>query len=71
MHEMEYMGLNEHQAEKEITRTNAYRSAYYKYHTGREWLDVTNYDLSLDTDLYSYEDCAEIIKKFVEFKLNQ
>ena len=48
---------------------DAYRSAYYKYHTGREWQDVKNYDLSLDTGIYSYEQCTEIIKKFVDFKL--
>lgn len=70
-HEMEYMGFNESQAEKEISRMNAYRSAYYKYHTGREWLDVKNYDLSLDTGIFTYEECAEIIKRFVDFKMNR
>lgn len=70
LHEMDWMSCTRKEAEAEIARMDAYRGAYYKYHTGREWLDVTNYDLSLDTGVYTYEQCAEIIKKFVDFKLS-
>ena len=69
-HEMDWMSISRKQAEAEIARMDAYRSAYYKYHTGKEWEDVKNYDLSLDTGIFTYEQCAEIIKKFVDFKIN-
>lgn len=69
-HEMEWMSISRKQAEAEIARMDAYRSAYYKYHTGKEWEDVKNYDLSLDTGIFTYEQCAEIIKSFVDFKIN-
>lgn len=70
LHEMDFQSCTRKEAESEIARMDAYRSAYYKYHTGKEWQDVKNYDLSLDTGIYSYEQCAEIIKKFVEFRLS-
>ena len=66
---MDFQSCTRKEAVDEIARMDAYRSAYYKYHTGREWQDVKNYDLSLDTGIYSYEQCTEIIKKFVDFKL--
>lgn len=69
-HEMDWMSISRKQAEAEIARMDAYRSAYYKYHTGKEWEDVKNYDLSLDTGIFTYEQCADIIKKFVDFRLN-
>ena len=69
-HEMDWMSISRKQAEAEIARMDAYRSAYYKYHTGKEWEDVKNYDLSLDTGIFTYEQCAEIIKRFVDFRLN-
>lgn len=69
-HEMDWMSISRKQAEAEIARMDAYRSAYYKYHTGKEWEDVRNYDLSLDTGIFTYEQCAEMIKRFVDFKLS-
>ncbi len=66
-HEVEYMSCSPKEAEKIIARTDGYRSAYYKYHTGQEWQDVKNYDLSLNTGIYTYDECVDIIKSFVEF----
>lgn len=66
-HESEYMSCSSKAAEKIISKTNNYRSAYYKYHTGQDWHDVKNYDLSLNTGIYSYEECVKMIKLFVEF----
>ncbi len=66
-HEMDYMSCSEKEARKLISRTDSYRSAYYKYHTGQDWHNVMNYDLSLDTSIYTYDECAEIIKSFVDY----
>lgn len=66
-HESEYMSCTSKEAERIIARTNSYRSAYYKYHTGQEWHDVKNYDLSLNTATYTYEECVHMIQMLVEF----
>ena len=54
-----------------IKKTDAYRSAYYKYYTGKKWENVKNYDLSLDTGIFTYEECVEIISNMVELKLKK
>lgn len=59
-------GLNEREAEKQIERTDKERSAYYKAHTGKDWDDVRNYDLCLNTSRLSFEKCVEIIKNYIE-----
>lgn len=68
-HEMDWLSTTRRRAELEIANTDAYRSAYYKYHTGKEWESAKNYDLSLDTGIFSYEQCKDIIMQFVELKM--
>ena len=51
---------------KKIEKTDKYRSAYYKYYTGREWNDARNYDLCLDTSSMSYEKLVEVVKAYIE-----
>lgn len=65
-HEMERTGEPKHEVVKRIAKTDKYRAGYYKYHTGRDWYDVRNYDLCLDTGRFSYERCVEIIKQAIE-----
>lgn len=69
--EMEHMGYDKKQAKQTIKRINAYRSAYYKYHTGKEWMNVENYDLSVDTGMYTYDEGAEMIQRMIDFKLSR
>lgn len=42
--------------------------SYYKYHTGRQWKVISNYDLCLDAAALGLDNCVEIIKKVVELK---
>lgn len=65
--EMKRLGINIKEATELVKKTNIYRTLYYRYHTGRKWKDVENYDLSLNTSRFSYEECAEIIKRYIEF----
>lgn len=58
-------GLDEREAEKQVERIDKERSAYYKAHTGKEWDDVRNYDLCLNTSRLSFEKCVEIIKNYI------
>ena len=64
---MKRLGINIKEATELVKKTNIYRTLYYRYHTGRKWKDVENYDLSLNTSRFSYEECAEIIKRYIEF----
>ena len=51
---------------KKIQRVDHYRSAYYKYYTGHEWNDTTNYDFCLNTSSMSYEKLVEVVKSYME-----
>ena len=70
-HEMDWMSCTRREAVEIIKKTDAYRSAYYKYYTGKKWENVKNYDLSLDTGIFTYEECVEIISNMVELTLKK
>ena len=55
-------GLSEREAEKQIERTDKARSAYYKAHTGKDWDDVRNYDLCLNTSRLSLKSAWRSLK---------
>ena len=44
--EMERQGIGRSQAMHYIDRLDRYRESYYRYHTGKQWKRVENYDLS-------------------------
>ena len=66
--EVERQGISRWEASHYIDRLDRYRESYYKYHTGRQWKVVSNYDLCLDTAALGLDNCVEIIKKVVELK---
>lgn len=51
-----------------IDRLDCYRESYYRYHTGRQWKRIGNYDLCLDTAAVGVDNCVEVIKKIVELR---
>ena len=51
-----------------IDRLDRYRESYYRYHTGRQWKRIENYDLCLDTAAMGLDNCIEVIKKIVELR---
>ena len=57
------------EAIKTITATDKERAAYYKAHTGREWIDARNYDLCLNSGDLGFEKCVDIITDFIKIKL--
>ena len=67
-HQMEKFNVTYVEAVKTIDKMNKYRSGYYKYHAGRKWEDMSNYDLCLNTGVLGFENSAELIKKYVELK---
>ena len=64
----EYYGLEKDKAIKEITRINKLRGNHYKYYTGKVWDDVSNYDLSINSDCLGVEKTAQFISNLVKEK---
>ncbi len=59
------------EAIKTITSTDKERAAYYKAHTGREWIDARNYDLCLNSGDLGFSKCVDIITDFIRTKLGK
>jgi cytidylate kinase len=62
----EFYGLSKSNAEKEIKRIDKLRANHYKYYTEKEWKDVTNYDICVNSDLIGVENVADMICGLVE-----
>ena len=67
----EIYGFDKNKAEKEINRINKLRANHYKYYTGNNWTDSSNYDLCINSDLYGVEKTADIICDLVLQKTNK
>lgn len=65
---MDRMQKTEVEAEELIIKTNKYRTDYYKYYTGRNWLDPAEYDLSINTDFLGEEYAVKLIKQLLKDK---
>lgn len=65
---MDIYGITKRQAEKEIISTDKHRSAYYHYYTGRDWDLASNYDLCLNTEQFTFDQCVEIVKAYMEIR---
>lgn len=49
-----------------IEKTDANRAQYYRYFTGKDWKDATNYDLCLDTDNMTISQSIDVIKAYMK-----
>jgi cytidylate kinase len=58
---VEQYGERTDSPEKRIKEKDDRRKAYYKHYTGRNFGDVQNYHISLDSSVLGLEECAEII----------
>lgn len=52
-------------AESVINRMDRQRSSYYGYYTGRTWMQMDNYQLSLDSGVLGIEKTAELLAEYV------
>ena len=55
-------GREEASARKLVKKMDKERRAYYEYFTDSKWLDMTQYDLCLDSSRFSMEQIVEIVK---------
>lgn len=63
--------LDRREAMKKIASIDKERAAYYKAHTGREWIDARNYDLCLNSGDLGFEKCVDIITNYIDIKLKK
>ena len=63
-----FYGIDEKNAEKEINKINKQRANHYKHYTGNDWLEASNYDICINSDLYGVEKTADIICDLVKEK---
>ena len=61
-----YYGLNKEKAKKEIERIDKQRANHHKYYTGKEWKDLSNYDICINSDALGVEKTADIICEMIQ-----
>ena len=47
------------------------RGDYYRFYTGQPWADPRQYDICLNTDVYTYEQCVDMILEALKVKLGK
>ncbi|NLK38769.1 MAG: cytidylate kinase-like family protein [Clostridiales bacterium] len=65
---MDIYSLDKNDAIKQISAIDAARSAHYKYYTGKDWDQVENYDLCINTSDLSFERCASLVEDYLRIR---
>lgn len=69
---MAKLNVSEAEAHNLISKTDKYRADYYKYYTGgKDWTDVLNYDMTINTGKTGEDMAVEMIIDYVEKKLKE
>ena len=63
---VKYYNMDAKKAEKEIARIDKLRANHYKYYTGKNWKDLSNYDICINSDSIGIENAVDLIIKFKE-----
>lgn len=61
-----YYGLNKEKAKKEIERIDKQRANHHKYYTGKDWKDLSNYDICVNSDALGVDKTADIICEMIQ-----
>ena len=59
------------EAKIKVTEKDRRRSEYYRFYTGQQWSEPKQYDLCLNTDAFTYEQCVDIIISALKVKLGE
>lgn len=65
---MKVNSLPESEVEKKIAEIDSYRAKYYRHHTGKDWYDARNYDLSLNSGVLGFDGTVEEIIRYMEVR---
>lgn len=52
-----------------IRKKDQQRKEYYKMFAGKDWGNMENYDICLNTTSFGYEGCADVIAAMAEYKI--
>ena len=66
---MEVRHISELEALTQIASGDKQRALYIQKFTKKEWADVSNFDLSIDTGKIGFDNATEIILKYIESRL--
>lgn len=55
--------INREEAEQRVRKSDRERAEFYKYYTGREWTDLRNYDLTIDSSKLTIDQVASLVKE--------
>lgn len=65
---MRVNSLDAESMQKKIAEIDTYRAKYYKYHTGRDWYDARNYDLSINSGVLGFDGALREILSYLELR---
>lgn len=65
---MEVDGVNAREALKRVNRISKERRDYYKYYTGKDWEDMANYDLPINTTRLELDEAVTLIKDYIKIR---
>ncbi len=60
--------LPEDEVKKKIAEIDDYRARYYKHHTGQDWYDARNYDLSINSGVLGFDYVVEEAIRYMEIR---
>ena len=61
------IGVSEQEMEKHILSVDKIRKKYYQHYTGKQWGDMKNHHLCLDTSHVGVEGSVETILRYLEY----
>lgn len=66
-----YYGLKEKNIQKKLEKIDKERAKHYKFYTGQDWKESSNYDFMLNVDKNGVEESANIIVNYVKSVLKE
>ncbi|MCR5387608.1 MAG: cytidylate kinase-like family protein [Lachnospiraceae bacterium] len=68
---IERLGVSMNEADAMIESTDRYRAEYYRHYTrGKDWTDMSNYDVTLNSGRLGLDGCMKAIKHMMLVKFN-
>ena len=68
---MRLYNVSEKEVEGVIKRTDRQRANYYDFYTAQEWGDARNYNISLDTSLFTPDGVVKILADYAKDYMNK
>ena len=59
---MSVYNIDRAEAEKRVRKINKEREGFYYYYTGKNWMDMTNYDVTINSEKINFDQVGQIIK---------